>query len=70
VLEFEVFKNYIALIVEKHGQRQLKTISLKTNKVHSHYFDSVDEVCPVNGEVSEFFEATFSDNLTFDSNYL
>ena len=47
----------------------MKSISLKTDKVNTHYFDSVDEVCPVNGEVSEFFEASFSDNLTFDSNY-
>ena len=70
IIEFEVFKNYVSLIVEKHGQRQLKSISLKTGKVHSHYFDTVDEVCPVNGEVSEFLEATFSDNLTFDSNYV
>ena len=28
VLEFEVFKNYITMIVEKNGQRQLKSISL------------------------------------------
>ena len=48
----------------------MKTISLKTDKISTHYFDSENEVCPVNGEVSEFFEASFSDNLTFDSNYL
>lgn len=70
VLEFEVFKNYLSLIVEKDGQRQLKSISLKTDKVTTHYFDSAEEVCPVQGEISEFFEASFSDNLTFDSNYV
>ena len=41
-----------------------------TNKVHTHFFDSPEEVCPVNGEVSEFFDTTFTDNLTFDSNYV
>ena len=47
VLEFEVFKNYLCMIVEKNGQRQLKSISLKTDKVATHYFDSKEEVCPV-----------------------
>ena len=70
IREFEVFKNYITLIVEKNGQRQLKSISLKTNNVSTHYFDSPGEVCPANGEVSEFFEANLSDNYTFDTNYV
>ena len=70
VLEFEVFKNYLAMIVERQGQRQLRTISLKTESVSTHYFDSAGEVCPVNGDVSEFFEASLHENLTFDSNYV
>lgn len=36
----------------------------------THYFDSPGEVCPINGDVSEFFEATLTDNLTFDANYV
>ena len=48
----------------------MKSISLKTDKVTTHYFDSAHEVCPINGEVSVFFEANISDNMTFDSNYV
>ena len=70
VLQFEVFKNYLALVVEHMGQRQLKTVSLKTDAISTHYFDSPGEVCPTNGDVSEFFEAFLTDNLTFDANYV
>ena len=66
VIEFEVFQNYLSMIVEKDGQRQLKSVSLKTDKITTHFFDSPEEVCPVQGEISEFFEASFTDNLTFN----
>lgn len=40
----EVFKNYMAILVEKNQTRQLKSISLRTNKLNTHYFDSAFEV--------------------------
>ena len=57
VLELEVFKNYMAILVEKDGQRQIKSVNLKTDNISTHYFDSPVEVCPANGQVSEFFNA-------------
>lgn len=32
-----------------------------------HYFDSQNEVNPASGQVSEFLDSTFEDNLTFDT---
>jgi len=39
-----VFKNYLAILVEKNQTRQLKCINLKTNKLSTHYFDSAFEI--------------------------
>ena len=70
IIELEVLKHYMGMIVEKSGQRQLKLINLRTDKVSTHYFDSHDEVCPINHHLQEFFDVTFEDNLTFESNSL
>ena len=43
-------------------------MNLKTDKISTHYFDSPGEVCPANGQVSEFFDAELEDNYSFDSN--
>ena len=68
IIEFEVFKNYMAILTEKDGQRQLKNVNLRTDKVSTHYFDSAGEVSPASGEISEFFDVSLEDNYTFDSN--
>ena len=68
VIQAEVFKNYIAIITEKNKERHLKTVNLKTGTISTHYFDSVQEVNPSDKRRPEFFEASFIDNYTFDSN--
>ena len=40
ILEVEVFKDFMAVLAEESGQRQLKIVNLKTNKTTGvHYFD-------------------------------
>lgn len=42
----EVFQHYMAVLIEKNKQRQLKTVNLRTLKQTTHYFDSNFEVNP------------------------
>lgn len=63
----EVFKHYMALIVEKNKQRQLKAVNLKTGKINTHYFDSQYEVNQDSQQVADFFDAQLEDNYSFDS---
>ena len=58
----------MAILTEKDGQRQLKNVNLRTDKISTHYFDSAGEVSPANGEISEFFDVSLEDNFTFNSN--
>ena len=58
----------MAVLTEKDGQRQLKNVNLRTDKVSTHYFDSASEVSPASGQISEFFDVSLEDNYTFDSN--
>ena len=51
IIELEVFKHFMVMIVEKHGQRQLKSLNLRTEKVSTHFFDSSDELCPINNNI-------------------
>lgn len=63
----EVFRNFMAVLVEKNGRRLLRSISLKTGKVTTHYFDSAFEVNAVDSQISEFFDVSLLDNYSFDS---
>lgn len=45
-------------------------MSLKTNRVATHFFNSAGEVCPASGEPSEFFDVQLTDNLTFDASHV
>lgn len=63
----EVFKNYMAILVEKNQTRQLKCISLRTNKVTTHYFDSAFEVNPQTKQLADFFDVSLEDNYSFDN---
>jgi 16S rRNA G527 N7-methylase RsmG len=49
VLQCEVFKNYMAILIEKNRKRQLKTVNLRSDKVSTHYFDSLVEVNTADG---------------------
>ena len=64
LLETEVFEHYMALIVEQSGQRQLKTINLRTGKTSVHYFD--DPIFEKNKDAQqEFMHVSLEDNLSF-----
>lgn len=42
-------------------------MNLKTGRQHVHMFDSLYELNPADGLVADVFDATFEDNLTFDT---
>ena len=43
VIGFEVFKNYLAILQERNGIRELKLVNLLTQAQHVHYFDQAPE---------------------------
>jgi protease II len=63
----EVFRNFMAVVVEKDGRRILRSVNLKTSKVHTHYFDSQFEVNQSDKQISDFFDANLVDNNSFDT---
>lgn len=48
----------------------MNTINLKNNRVYTHYFDSVVEVSPADGQVSQVFDVQFEDNLTYSNSHV
>jgi len=58
IIDFQVFKNYIAVLEEFEKKRQIKIINLKTNQSYLHEPDN--EKTLVN----------FSENYNYNSNYL
>ena len=67
IIQFEVFKNYIAILQERNGIRELKTVNLLTQISSIHQFDQPDELSPSDGLRPHFYDISLEDNLTFDS---
>ncbi|TNV73246.1 hypothetical protein FGO68_gene9908 [Halteria grandinella] len=69
IIDFEVFKHYMAILQEKNYIRQLKVINLKTQRESIHLFDSPQEVNPADdqNQVCDFFDVELEDNNTFDA---
>jgi protease II len=73
IKDFEVFKNYLAVLQERNTILELKTINLlsATQKPHIHQFDSLPhERNPSDGERAQFYDVQFGDCLTFDETNL
>lgn len=67
IIEFEVFKNYLTILQERNGIRELKVVNLLTQKQHIHYFDQApEEMSASDGKRAQFYDIAFEDNLTFD----
>jgi len=66
IISFEVFKNYLSILQERNGKRELKTVNLLNNKHYIHQFDQEPERNPSDNLRSQFYDVMLQDNLTFD----
>lgn len=67
IINFNVFKNYLTILQERNGIRELKVINLLTEKQHIHYFDQApEEMSASDGKRAQFYDIRFENNLTFD----
>jgi protease II len=67
IIQFEVFKNYLAIIQERNGIRELKTVNLMTQKQYVHQFDQPPELSPSDQKRPQFYDVKLEDNLSFDA---
>lgn len=49
IISWEVFKHYLAVVQERNGLREIKTVNLKTMKEYVHMCDSEVELNPSDG---------------------
>ena len=66
IIEFEVFKHYLAVVQERNGLREIRTVNLKTMREYVHMCDSEVELNPSDGHRAQFYDAQLHNNLTFD----
>jgi protease II len=63
VLEFEVFENYMALVLEKNKERTVKVVNLRN--------ESFQDIVPTFKDVdTDFYDVELEDNHTFDTPWL